>query len=106
MLSVAFAPVVVEEAERVTLPAKPFKPPRIMVELPEVPGRFRGLGMATMLKSTMFKISTVQWDRVPLVPVMLTAYVPDGVAWVVDTVKIAETELSAGTITFAVLKEA
>jgi len=62
-----------EEMESVTLPAKPFSPPRIMLEVARTPAdTVTWLGLATMLKSTILIIMDIERTLEPLEPVMTT----------------------------------
>ena len=76
-VQVAVSPVAGETVlESVRVPVKPFKLVRVTVEAPEVAtGKVTVDGEAVMLKSggamTLTAIVTV-WERVPLVPVMVT----------------------------------
>ncbi len=62
------------EVVSVTMPVKPLRGARAMVEVPEVPG-LRGptvLGLEEMVKSTTATVTPTECTRVPLVPVTMT----------------------------------
>ncbi len=62
------------EVVRVTVPVKPLRGARAIVEMPVAPG-LRGptvLGLVEMVKSTTATVTLTVWNRVPLVPVTVT----------------------------------
>jgi hypothetical protein len=62
---------------RMTVPTNPFAGPTVIVEF-SVELTFPGtlVGFAAILKSWITKVALVEWERVPLVPVIVSAYVP------------------------------
>lgn len=62
---------------KVTVPAKPLDGLTVMIALngePTFPLRL--VGAALMLKSSIVNVAVVEWESVPLVPVIVSVYVP------------------------------
>ena len=58
---------------RLTVPEKPFTLVNVMVDEAEDPGRRATLtGLAEIPKMPTLTVTTTEWDRKPLVPVMVT----------------------------------
>ncbi len=65
------------EVASVTVPAKPLTLPSWIEEVPEAPlWMVRDVEPEEMVKSTTFTITCTEWERDPMVPVMVTLYVP------------------------------
>ena len=56
---------------RATVPVNPFSAVIVIVEVAEVPTVTAAGDVAAMLKSRTVKVAVVEWERVPLVPVMV-----------------------------------
>lgn len=67
------------EEDRVTALLNPLTEETVIVDEP-LPPTFRAtlVGLAPILKSVMVKVTVVEWEREPLVPVTVTVYVPAG----------------------------
>ena len=62
---------------RATIPAKPFSPVTVIVEVPAAPTlTVTAVGDAVIVKSWTTKVTVTEWDRLPLVPVTPTWTVP------------------------------
>ena len=57
---------------RLTVPVNPLRAVTVIVELAEVPTVTAAGEVAVMLKSVTLKVAVVEWDSVPLVPVIVT----------------------------------
>ncbi len=64
---------------------KPFRPLRVIVEVPEDPARTDMEGLEVIVKSTTLTVMITERVREPLVPVTFTLYVPWTVAVTVTT---------------------
>jgi hypothetical protein len=61
-------------AVRLTTPANPLTGATVIVEVPAVPTVVvTAVGLAVIVKSWTTKLTVVPWDRLPLVPVTVTA---------------------------------
>src|SRR5690242_2987986 len=60
---------------RLTVPVKPFRAVTVIVEVADTPVLTAAGDVAEMLKSLTVKVAVVEWDRVPLVPVIVRVYV-------------------------------
>ena len=70
-LTVVFSPIVLE-AERVTVPEKLFSCEITMVDEPVLPALiFKLAGLAEIVKSCTETRIVAEWERAPLVPVMV-----------------------------------
>jgi hypothetical protein len=93
-LSVRTSPAGDPDADSVTVPAKLLRLARVIVELEEDPALMASEdGLAVMLKSPELTELTVTatvvlWDSEPLVPVIVTVYVP-GFEELTDSVDVA-----------------
>ena len=62
-----------EDSARVTVPEKPLRLVRVIVEVPETPTRrVWEVGLADMENSETFTVIAVEWVRVPLVALTVT----------------------------------
>lgn len=87
-LETALSPV--EVADSVMVPLNPFRPLRLIVEVPEEPARIDTEGgLAEIVKSTTVTVTSNEWEIVPLVAVTLRVYVP---------YREAETVVTAGAV--------
>ena len=60
-------------AERLTMPAKPFKPVTVTVEVPgALTFTVTDVGLAVIVKSWTMKVTVAECEIVPLVPVTVT----------------------------------
>ena len=57
---------------RVTVPVNPFTAATVMVEVALVPAWTAAGEVAATVKSVTVKVAVALWDRVPLVPVIVT----------------------------------
>jgi hypothetical protein len=57
---------------RATVPVKPLTAATVMVEVAEVPTVTAAGEVAEIVKSVTVKVAVAEWDRVPLVPVIVT----------------------------------
>ncbi len=64
------------EVARATVPAKPLRLERVIVEVFDRPVTTVRLDGDEMLKSVTFTDTLVEWDSEPLVATMVTVYVP------------------------------
>ncbi len=92
-LTEAVGPVGYTATPRVTLPAKPLRLVRVIVEFPDDPcTMLKVVGLEDMLKSgtTIVTAVVAEWDGDPPVPVPVTVmvYVPAGVELVVEIVRV------------------
>lgn len=90
-LSEAVGPVGDTATLRVTLPEKPLRLVRVIVEFPDDPcTMLKVVGLEDMLKSvpTTVTATVAGWDSDPLVPVTAMVYVPAGVEAVVEIVRV------------------
>lgn len=55
-----------------TVPVNPFTAATVIVEVAEVPTVTAAGEVAATVKSVTVKVAVVEWDRVPLVPVMVS----------------------------------
>ena len=63
-------------ADRLTLPAKPFRPVTVIVEVPaELTFIVTDVGLADIVKSWTMNVTVTEWDITPLVPVTNTCIV-------------------------------
>ena len=70
-------PLGVTDVERLTVPAKPARLVRVMVEVLEPPAwTVSVVGLAEIVKSPTPTVIVAVWDSGPLVAVMVTVYVP------------------------------
>ncbi len=83
-------------AESVIVPLNPFKPLRLIVEVPEDPARIDMEGLVVIVKSTTLTVTSTECEREPLVPVTFSVYVPYRVA---VTVRTADAVLPAARLT-------
>ena len=61
------------DAVRLTVPANPLRPVTVMPEFPLPPeGKFSVAGLAVTVKSWTVYVTVTEWDRVLLVPVVVT----------------------------------
>jgi hypothetical protein len=75
---------------RVTVSTKPLAGLTVMVELSaELMFPVTLVGVAATAKSSIAKVAVAEWERVPLVPVMLRVYVPAMVE-LQETLAVAE----------------
>jgi hypothetical protein len=56
---------------RDTVPVKPLTAATVMVEVAEVPAWTAAGEVAAIVKSVTVNVAVVEWDRVPLVPVIV-----------------------------------
>jgi hypothetical protein len=56
---------------RLTVPANPFCAVTVIVEVAEVPTVTAAGEVAAIVKPVTVKVAVVEWDSVPLVPVMV-----------------------------------
>jgi hypothetical protein len=62
------------DAVSVIVPEKPLMLERLMLAVAEMPAEAVIDGwLVVRVKSTTFTVTVIEWDRVPLVPVMVTA---------------------------------
>lgn len=82
-------------AVRATTPPNPLRPVTVIVEFPGMPTvTLIDAGLAAMVKSWTTKVTVVEWDREPLVPVTVT--------WTVEAVlKLQDNVALPGPITLA-----
>jgi hypothetical protein len=74
-----------------TVPEKPLRLERVIVEVPDDPWTIlRAAGLADMLKSgpRTITVSEAGWDKDPLIPVAVIVYVPTGVDVVVEIARV------------------
>ncbi len=72
-LADALRPEGTTEVESVTEPAKPFRLPSWIDEVPEEPARMvMDCGLVEMVKSTTLTVTCTEWERDPMVPVTVT----------------------------------
>jgi hypothetical protein len=65
--------------DRATVPVNPLTGATVIVDVPEPPEANEKLvGLAVIVKSVIVPVTVAEWDRVPLVPVTVTVYVPAG----------------------------
>ena len=57
---------------KLTVPVKPFTAATVIVELAEVPTVTAAGEVAVIVKSVTVNVAVVLWDKVPLVPVIVT----------------------------------
>ncbi len=57
---------------RLTIPVKPLSAVTVIVETAEVPTVTAAGDVAAMVKSLTVKVAVVEWDSVPLVPVIVS----------------------------------
>jgi len=57
---------------KVTVPVKPLSAATVIVEVAEVPAWTAAGEVAAIVKSFTLNVAVVEWDRVPLVPVIVT----------------------------------
>jgi hypothetical protein len=57
---------------RLTVPVNPLTAETVMVEVAEVPAWTAPGEVAATVKSVTLKVAVVEWDSVPLVPVIVT----------------------------------
>jgi hypothetical protein len=57
---------------RLTVPVNPLTAATVIVEVAEVPTVTAAGEVAATVKSVTVKVAVVEWDSVPLVPVMVT----------------------------------
>ena len=55
-----------------TVPVKPLRAVRVIVEVAEMPALTAAGEVADVVKSVTVKVALVEWDRVPLVPIIVT----------------------------------
>lgn len=55
-----------------TVPVNPFTAETVIVEVAEVPACTAAGDVAAMVKSVTVKVAVAEWDKVPLVPVIVT----------------------------------
>ena len=97
-LNVAVTPVGAPLTLSATAPLKPFTTPTLTVELPLPPAfTVREVGDADTVKSggggtVTCKDTLAVCDRLPLVPVIVSVYVPAAVELVVETLNVEEPE--------------
>ncbi len=71
--------------DNVTVPENPFTPEIVMVEVPRLLAKSeREVGLAVIVKSTTFMVTSAVWVSDPLAPVTVTVYVPAAVALTVS----------------------
>jgi len=58
---------------RSTVPVNPFTAVTVMIEVAETPALTAAGEFVEIVKSVIVKVTVVEWDSVPLVPVMVTA---------------------------------
>ena len=76
--------------DRVTVSEKPFAELTVIVEVSAEPiFPVRLVGAASIVKSSMVKAAVVEWERVPLVPVIPRVYVP-GMVELQETLAVPE----------------
>ena len=76
--------------DRVTVSEKPFAGLTVIVEVSAEPiFPVRLVGAASIVKSSMMKVAVVEWERVPLVPVIPRVYVP-GMVELQETLAVPE----------------
>ena len=56
---------------RETVPVKPFTAVTVIVEVADTPALTAAGEVAVMVKSVTVKVAVVEWDSVPLVPVIV-----------------------------------
>lgn len=65
------------EAVNATVPLKPFTGPTVIVEVAVAPTTAEMLaGLPVTVKSVMEKVTAAEWEKLPLLPVTVTVYVP------------------------------
>jgi hypothetical protein len=57
---------------RLTVPVKPLTAATVIVEVAEVPAWTAAGDVAVTVKSVTVKVAVAEWERVPLVPVIVT----------------------------------
>ncbi len=103
--SVAEGPLGVMVAARLTLPEKPLRLVRVIVEFPANPcTMLKVVGLEDMLKSgpTTVTATVAEWESDPLVPVTVTVYVPAALAVVGEKVRTKEPVPPAARVTVVV----
>ncbi len=106
-LRVSFTPAGADSVLRLTVPRNPPTLARVMLSIREDPaGITRLVGAADRVKPGMVTETwTVLW-RLPLVPVTVTLYAPDGVVVEAETVRAELPDPFGARVTVAVLREA
>ena len=62
-----------------TVPVNPFTGATVIVEVAAAPALTATLvGLAVTVKSVTVTVKVAEWDKVPLVPVTVTVYIPAG----------------------------
>jgi hypothetical protein len=57
---------------KLTVPVNPFTAVTVIVEVAEVPAWTAAGEVADIVKSVTLKVAVAEWERVPLVPVIVT----------------------------------
>lgn len=78
-----------------TVPVNPFNAVTVIVEDVEGPTLTAAGEVAVILKSVTVKIAVVEWDNAPLIPVIVSEYVPATVE-LQDTVAVPELVMLVG----------